>query len=69
MTKYARLTYTRRAQIESLHWLGHTQKEIAGQTDCHQSSFSGSCQCLHLSVSGDMPNNLEMGVKAAHSDG
>ncbi len=32
MTKYVRLNAVHRAQIESLHQLGHTQDEIAWQT-------------------------------------
>ncbi len=40
MTKYARLTCVERAQIESLHRLGHIQIQIAVQTGSHQSTIS-----------------------------
>jgi|GEM_PF-7025884 len=40
MTKYVRLTCVERAQIESLHRLGHVQIEIAVQTASHQSTIT-----------------------------
>lgn len=40
MTKYVRLTCVERAQIESLHRLGHLPIEIAVQIGSHQSTIS-----------------------------
>lgn len=61
MTKYARLTIVQRTQIESLHRLGHTQVEIAGQTARNQSTISRELSRL-------LPGFYRAGKAQEHAD-
>ncbi len=55
MTKYARLTCVERAQIESLHRLGHIQIQIAVQIGSHQSTISRELARLAPGAYGARP--------------
>lgn len=68
MTQYVRLTRVERAQIESLHRLGHIQIEIAVQIGSHQPTISRELARLARGAYGARTAQEQAGPAPSHTD-